>query len=326
MPAVRTALPFPPRELMYRVGAFPGSDTPAGYTAFGELLKQEVLDLLPADWSFEGKSVLDFGCGAGRVLRNFEAESAVASFAGCDIDARSIEWLHEHLPWIDARLVDEAPPAPWPDDSFDLIYALSVFTHLTDHWAGWLLELHRLLRPNGVLIATFLGPAMSLEIAGEPWEEDRIGMNVLRYGEQWDRGGPVALNSPWWIHEHWGRAFEIVDLQPTGFPSPTDRSQGHGVVVMTPRPVQASTSELERPSDDPRELPALRHNVHQLLRESAWLRQELEAARSEPARSEPDPRHAEAVSAAEDRIARLYEATVSWRVTRPLRAVRRLFS
>jgi len=27
--------------------------------------KRRILEALPADWSFEGKRILDFGCGAG---------------------------------------------------------------------------------------------------------------------------------------------------------------------------------------------------------------------------------------------------------------------
>ena len=324
MQTVDTTLPFPPRELMYRVGAFPGSDTPAGYEAFGALLKQEVLGLLPDGWSFEGKRVLDFGCGAGRVLRHFHEESRTATIAGCDIDRASVDWIRANLNWIDARLVEEPPPAPWPDSSFDLIWALSVFTHLTDHWAGWLLELHRLLQPDGVLIATFLGPAMSMEIAGESWEEDRIGINVLRYGESWDRGGPVALYSPWWIRAHWGRAFDIVELHPTGFPSPDDRSLGHGVVVAKPRAVHVTPADLTRPADDPRELQASRHNVTQLLRDQ---RGSGSSSSRQVATPRPSSReHDAAVAAAEERVAQMYEATVSWRLTSPLRAVRRRLS
>ncbi|MCA1697943.1 MAG: class I SAM-dependent methyltransferase [Actinobacteria bacterium] len=51
----------------------------------------------------------------------------------------------------------EIPPLPQPDAYFDLVWATSVFTHISDHWSAWLLELHRLLKDGGLLIATFLG-------------------------------------------------------------------------------------------------------------------------------------------------------------------------
>jgi SAM-dependent methyltransferase len=173
---------------------------------------------LPEGWTWSGKRVLDFGCGAGRALRHFVSEAGDAEFWGCDIDAQSVAWINASLnPPLRAFVNDEQPPLPRPDDSFDLIYALSVFTHLTDTWSAWLLELHRVLAPRGTLIASFLGAGMIEAVADEPWSEDRIGMNVLNAGRSWDRGGPSVLLSPWWIREHWGQAFEIerIDDRPS---------------------------------------------------------------------------------------------------------------
>ncbi|MBV9363211.1 MAG: class I SAM-dependent methyltransferase, partial [Solirubrobacterales bacterium] len=40
---------------------------------------------------------------------------------------------------------------------FDLIFAWSVYTHITDRWAEWLLEHHRVLADDGLLFASFIG-------------------------------------------------------------------------------------------------------------------------------------------------------------------------
>ena len=132
------------------------------YEEIGRRTRREILDLLPEGWSFEGKRVLDFGCGAGRTLRHFLDEAAVAEIYGCEIDAPSVAWLEANLsPPLHVFRNEEAPPLPLEADSFDLIWAISVFTHLTDHWADWLLEHHRLLRDGGLLIATILGPELA---------------------------------------------------------------------------------------------------------------------------------------------------------------------
>ena len=82
----------------------------------------------------------------------------MGEFYGCDIDAESIEWIVEHLsPPFMAFQSDEMPPLALGDESLDLVYACSVFTHIADLWSAWLLELHRVLKPGGLLIATFLG-------------------------------------------------------------------------------------------------------------------------------------------------------------------------
>ena len=91
-----------------------------------------------------------------------------------------------------------------------------MFTHLTDTWSAWLLELHRILKPKGILIASFMGEGMSEILANEPWDDSRIGMNVLGPGMSWEAGGPMVLHSPWWIEAHWGRAFDILSIRPTG--------------------------------------------------------------------------------------------------------------
>lgn len=233
----------------------------------GADLRRLVLDLIGGeDWFTSGKRVLDFGCGPGKFLRHFLAEAEVSEFIGCDIDAPSIEWLQEHhSPPLNVFVCEEEPGLPLPDDHVDLALAMSVFTHLTDHWAGWLLELHRVLKPRGQLIATFLGKGMSEPIASEPWEEDRIGLNVLRTWQPWIHGGPSVQHSEWWLRAHWGRLFDFEQIQDFDHPS-------HGWMLLRKRDVKVTEAELIAPEpDEPREFTALRHNVEQLTEETELL-------------------------------------------------------
>jgi SAM-dependent methyltransferase len=286
--------PLPPVELANRVGRVIGDDGDyAAYEAVGAQLRSVIDGALPDGWTWAGKRVLDFGAGSGRTLRHFTAEAQEATFEACDIDAEAIGWLNDHLPFHGFVNAPE-PPLDRPDDHYDLVYAFSVFTHITDAWAAWLLELRRVLKPDGLFVASFLGPGMSQAIAGEPWEEDRIGMNVLKAHQGWNAGGPSVLLSPWWMREHWGRALDIVSLDP----GPHEGS--HGLVVARPRAGALSVEDLRRadPGDE-REVRALRHNVAQLQRESA------------------------AADAALERAVRGYEDSRSWRLTAPLRRGRR---
>ena len=73
------------------------SDPYAEYAARGAEARHALLELLPDDWRFDGKRVLDFGCGAGRTLRHFRDEARVAEVWGIDIDADSIAWLANTL-------------------------------------------------------------------------------------------------------------------------------------------------------------------------------------------------------------------------------------
>ncbi len=277
--------------------------------------------LLPDEWSFDGKRILDFGSGAGRTLRHFHTEAAAAEFWGCDIDEPSIAWMQEHLcPPFHAWRSTYNPPLGLEHGTFDLVYAVSVFTHLTANSTQWLLELHRMLKTDGLLIATFMGRWNSEFLAKEPWVEDRVGMNILYHYRDWDSGGPAVLMSEWWVREHWGRAFDILRI--------VDQFQNFSWVVMRKRAVELSTDDVERPSNDPREYTALRHNIIQLQRE---LDDELQSRRARHDRTVADlVARYEAKTRDYEQTIRAYENSVTWRATRPvrqaIRAVRNRYS
>jgi SAM-dependent methyltransferase len=282
------ALPLPPAALAARVGsgAAPGGSLEP-FLTMGAGVRAELDRMLGPEWSWEDKRVLDFGCGVGRVLRHFTPEAERAEFVGCDIDEASIAWVQRHLcPPFDAFVNPERPPLELPDESFDLVYAISVFTHLSDSWSAWLWEMHRVLKPDGLLIATVLGGGMSREIAYEPWDPDRIGMNVLGRHRPWSEGGPSVLISEWWLRAHWGRIFDVLKYRAVDEP-------GQDFVLLRRREAQVSPRELEHPEPgEPRELAAVRHNVSQLHREARQLRAS-------------------------------FEGSLSWRLTAPVRAAAR---
>src|SRR3954447_15844184 len=241
------------------------------YRELGRRGREDLISALPEDWSFDGRRVLDFGCGAGRVLRWFAAEAERCEFMGCEIDAPSVAWMEEHLsPPFRVFQSSPEPPLPLEDDSLDLVYAVSVFTHLDASWARWLVELHRVLRPDGILIATFLGdgiwPQGYAGSRGVPYD-DRVGIYVEAPWRDFVSGhGPAVWHSEWWLREHWGRLFEIERLETRG----VNRVRGHdgqGWMRLRPRDVRLEPEELERPGDDPRELPAALHAGELLRRE-----------------------------------------------------------
>jgi hypothetical protein len=83
-----------------------------------------------------------------------------------------------------------------------------------------------------------------------------VGKNGLYHHRDWDSCGPAVLISEWWLREHWGRAFAVVKIAP--------EFQNYSWAVLRKRDVELDPDELERPSDDPREVVALRHHIRQL--------------------------------------------------------------
>jgi Methylase involved in ubiquinone/menaquinone biosynthesis len=268
----RSSLPLPPVELAARVGSSEGADPLEFYTAEGARLRGVIESLLPKDWEWKNKHVLDFGCGSARVLRHFEHEAQGGRFWGCDIDQPSIEWGESKLnPPFRFFVNGLLPPLPLPDHALDLIWAMSVFTHIADQWAAWLLEMHRLLGPGGVLIASFLGEGMWTPLVGEPYVDDEVGMTVLHH---WEGPDAWVFHSEWWLREHWGRAYEVLAVQdpprgPDGTPQIT-----HSYIALRRRAVKVTSAELERAAPIPRELAALQTSLRLARREMADLHQQ----------------------------------------------------
>jgi 2-polyprenyl-3-methyl-5-hydroxy-6-metoxy-1,4-benzoquinol methylase len=103
-------------------------------------------------------AVLDFGCGWGRLYRTFLRDFSPDRFLGIDIDARCIELCRAQFPLGRFQACEPMPPlALTKEGSFDIIYAYSVLSHLSEaaHLA-WIAEFGRLLRVGGMLIATTL--------------------------------------------------------------------------------------------------------------------------------------------------------------------------
>lgn len=69
----------------------------SAWDAQGAETKSTLLDLLPDGWSFEGKRVLDFGCGMGRTLRHLLGEAETGEFWGADPDGAYIDELQATL-------------------------------------------------------------------------------------------------------------------------------------------------------------------------------------------------------------------------------------
>lgn len=99
--------------------------------------------------------VLDFGCGWGRVQRIFWHEVDAQNLHGVDVDFSAVAVCRSlGVPGTFQR-IEPLGTLPFADQFFDLIYGVSVFTHLSlksaDHWMA---ELYRVMRPGGVLSIT----------------------------------------------------------------------------------------------------------------------------------------------------------------------------
>jgi SAM-dependent methyltransferase len=201
--------PLPPRRLMVRVAGTGDADWflrsgRAGYDAIAA--HAPIADLT---------SVLDFGCGCGRVTRWWgEFDGTVA---GSDVSGSAIEWCRANLPFGRFEQNALAPPLVFENESFDLVYALSVFTHLTaDLQLAWRDELRRLLRPGGRLLVTTHGRSYVPRLADDERARFEAGELVVRWGDVAGTNLCSAYHPESYLRDTFADGFASLELEAEG--------------------------------------------------------------------------------------------------------------
>jgi SAM-dependent methyltransferase len=153
-------LPLPPPEFIgLTLGIY---DVPLLYGGFIESGARDahaIRDILRTNGPGVRRlgALLDFGCGCGRVLRHW-ANLPDTRVHGSDFNPHMIEWCRRELSFAAFSLNGVAPPLEYDDEAFDLVYAVSVFTHLPEPLQlPWLRELARVVRPGGRLLLSLNG-------------------------------------------------------------------------------------------------------------------------------------------------------------------------
>ena len=153
-PAASDGMPVPPRQLWHEY-----ADTADRFLKIGRdnvemmsrLLGEAGAPLGP------GQSVLDFGCGAGPMIRCLRPLAEAGEVWGVDLSAEHVWWCRRALgaPFRFA-VTSTTPHLPFRDGTFDLVYCGSVFSHIPEQPDTWLCELARVIRPGGTLYATYV--------------------------------------------------------------------------------------------------------------------------------------------------------------------------
>jgi SAM-dependent methyltransferase len=159
----------------------------------------------------EGARALDFGSSSGRVVRMLAAARPDVAWLGCDPNEPAIAWARENLDCAEFFVSPQEPPLELPDASLDLVYAISIWSHFdADAGLRWFEEMHRLLRPGGVLLFSAHGVASigRQTAAGSLIPEDALSCSealhrrgfwfARAFGEEGDHGV---------VSEDWGMAY-----------------------------------------------------------------------------------------------------------------------
>jgi SAM-dependent methyltransferase len=149
-------LEFPPADEMRLIG----SNSAEIFAAQGSRTATVLFDHM-AEYFGEIRPdcrILDFGCGVGRSLLPLSLRHP-AHWFGCDVNDRAIAYLNRAAPTIRAFVNRFDPPLPVPEESFDCVISISIWTHLPiGRQLPWLSEIKRVLRKGGLALISTSGP------------------------------------------------------------------------------------------------------------------------------------------------------------------------
>ena len=176
--------------------------------------------------------ILDFGCGSGRVMRHFLDLPSSCHLYGTDIDHEAISWCERNLPRAEWGGNEDMPPLRYDSSRFDLIFALSVFTHLNEEMQfAWLGEMKRIVKPAGLLILSVHGMYSALGSHLSSREREVLAERGFLYtvgqtGRLKLNGLPdyyqTAYHTKAYIYKEWARYFRIIHYVERGVNSHQD--------------------------------------------------------------------------------------------------------
>ena len=123
----------------------------SNYKKKGFSVRKDILQALLADRQLTGQSWLDAGCGTGTLAR-FLAEHKGCHTLGVDASAAMIANC-VLAPNTEFHQIKDICDTGLPDNSFDGVLCSSVLEYLSEPGLA-LMELRRLLKPNGLLLVS----------------------------------------------------------------------------------------------------------------------------------------------------------------------------
>lgn len=191
--------------------------------------------------NIETPTILDFGCGCGRMVRFLNNSAPFYMIHACEVNPDHVDWCQDSLNNVKVSQCDAMPPLSYDDQMFDLIYGLSVFTHLSEnHATQWLSEMKRVLKPKGILIVTIHGlTALNIiknsalhqkmfnldpevvtktieDFQEEPFVFFKYDQSTIKIAKAGDEYGNTFIH-PDYIYKNWAiEGFKVLEFIPGG--------------------------------------------------------------------------------------------------------------
>jgi len=211
---------LPPASIRYHAN---GSRDLYSFLEVGKQCKSDIIEALKKiNRNLDSfHDILDFGCGCGRTLLWLARPSSPSLFYGTDIDADAISWCQKNLKFIKCDTNAEVPPLKYPSSSFDLVYAISVFSHITeDYQFRWLDELKRIMKPSGILLISLHGRNVWEKLPQEYIDKIEKNGFVFRKTGFWKNIFPEwyedAYHTEQYVRDEYSKYFKVLHYIPKG--------------------------------------------------------------------------------------------------------------
>jgi ubiquinone/menaquinone biosynthesis C-methylase UbiE len=124
------------------------------YIEDGNLSAQEIIDWTNKYLAKNNLNILEWGCGVSRTCRHlYKYVPSNSKIFACDINKEMIDWNTNNIEEITFSLINYNPPTSYETNKFNLIFGISVFTHIdTTQQENWLVEIHRILAVGGIFL------------------------------------------------------------------------------------------------------------------------------------------------------------------------------
>ncbi len=192
-------VPIPPPAILYETYRLDFQK----YHEGGLHVAKQILDFYHQHRNVAPRSILDWGCGPARVAKHLpQLLDGSVQIHGTDFNQETIAWCQSNIVGIQFYTNQLLPPTELPAHHYDLIYGISVLTHLSKHaQEHWLAELHRIASYEGIVILTTQGKAFRAKLSLSEQKSFDQGLSVVRSSGQEGRRTFSAFHPPQWSEQ-----------------------------------------------------------------------------------------------------------------------------
>jgi SAM-dependent methyltransferase len=214
----RISLVIPPEELInYTCGFTSSEEYKKSAVEVGQQFNLVINKYL--DTTRDQGPVLDFGCGAGRLLGVLDFGKAIVK--GVDVNEEVVTFAKKSYPHAEIIQSNLLPPLPFESGFFKIIYSFSVFSHLSESVENqWLTELNRVAKSGCLFLLSIQGDWF-IEATLDPHEQSKVKEKGFEFkkvhfrdhaGIQFPSYYESSYHTSKFIFEKWAKYFDILEI------------------------------------------------------------------------------------------------------------------